>query len=108
MSVIGPGTWRENAFRRIKALHDAHPDATAEELRKLLRKASGDFHGGTSWGKKVWPSACTQYLVRHFGAAGVPQRRVEDSPLFGPDIVFPWKGESGSAPVDTPDRDGKQ
>lgn len=93
MSVIGPGTWREVALRQIAAIHKDMPEATAEELRKALRNRSCDFHGGTSWGRKVWPKACREYLVAHFGqVAAVKQKRVEDSPLFNPaDHAFPFR-----------------
>jgi hypothetical protein len=93
MSVIGPGTWRENALRRIASIHAQMPDATADELRKELRKHSGNFSGGTKWGAKVWPKACREYLVAEFGpVAAVKQKCVEDSPLFNTaDHHFPYR-----------------
>lgn len=93
MSVVGPGSWRDCALREIARIHKEMPNATADELRKALRKASGSFTGGTSWGGKIWPSACRQYLVAHFGQpAAVKQRTVEDSPLFNAaDIAFPFR-----------------
>ncbi len=93
MSVIGPGSWRECALREIERIHKAYPDSTADELRRGLRRHSSNFHGGTSHGKKVWPKACREYLVAHFGQiAAVKQRTVEDSPLFNAaDIAFPFR-----------------
>lgn len=101
MSYIGPGTWRENALGRIAAIHRDMPEgATAEELRAELRRHSGDFHGGTSWGKKVWPKACAEYIKRHFGVVAAMKtcrsvKRVEDSPLFSSaDHAFPFRDHS--------------
>lgn len=94
MSVIGPGTWRECALREIARVHAEMPDATADDLRKELRKHSGSFSGGTSHGGKVWPKACREYLVAKFGqVAAVKQKRPEDSPLFNSaDHAFPFRG----------------
>lgn len=89
-------TWRGRALAMIQKIHATMPDATADELRKELRKHSGEFSGGTSWGGKVWPKACREYLRRRFGpeAAPIPQKRVEDSPLFNTaDHAFPFRGE---------------
>lgn len=101
MSVVGNGTWREVALREIERVHKAMletkggPPATvtADELRKELRKHSGSFSGGTSWGGKVWPKACREYLAAHYGqVAAVKQKRVEDSPLFNTsDHHFPYR-----------------
>ena len=84
-------TWRESALSRIREIHADMPDATPEELRKELRKHSGAFSGGTSWGSKVWPKACTEYIAKKFGVTP-PQRGVEDSPLFNAaDHAFPFR-----------------
>ena len=86
-------SWRERALRFIASIHAEMPDATADELRKELRKRSGEFTGGTSWGGKVWPKACREYLTKQFGqVAAVKQKRVEDSPLFkSTDHHFPFR-----------------
>lgn len=86
-------TWREHALSKITAVHKEMPDATADELRTELRKHSGSFSGGTSWGGKVWPKACREYLTAHFGqSAAVQQKRPEDSPLFSAaDHHFPFR-----------------
>lgn len=92
-------SWRDGALERIRRIHQAMPTATADELRKELRRHSGSFSGGTSWGGKVWPKACKEYISQRFGiASGIPQKSVEDSPLFRgrDDIVFPFRN-GGSA-----------
>lgn len=98
MSVVGPGSWREVALRKIADIHREMPDASATELRKELRRHSGTFSQGTSWGGKVWPKACREYMVAHFGqSAAVKQKRVEDSPLFSAtDHAFPFRGTDGA------------
>lgn len=73
-----------------RAVADLPADATLKERRSALRKAAGGFHMGTSHGKKVWSREARKYLERH----GLPPRTPADSPLFGPDICFPFKGES--------------
>lgn len=95
MSVRGPGTWGDNARRLIEKVHAENPDLDAVALRKKLRGYSEAFHCGTSWGKKVWPKACREYIVAKFGPAALPalkQARVEDSPLFNTaDHHFPYR-----------------
>jgi len=86
-------TWRGDALRRIAQVHAAMPDADAAALRKELRKHASEFHCGTSWGRKVWPKACAEYLKVKFGIRP-PQKRVEDSPLFKPaDHAFPFRNQ---------------
>lgn len=93
VSIVGPGSWRDEALRRIAKIHADMPKASAEELKRELRKHSSDFSCGTSWGRKVWPSACRQYLTAQFGvAATVLQKKVEDSPIFSAsDHAFPFR-----------------
>ena len=80
--------WGEEARYRIdKILAALPPDATLEDKRKALRAASGDFHGGTSWGKKVWPRECRKYLQR----LGLPPLKIESHPRFSDDIIFPYR-----------------
>lgn len=90
--------WGAAARLRIaKEMAKMPEGATLEDRRKALRRASGDFHMGTSWGKKVWPKECRKYLAQ-FGLKPTeslgtqPRRRVEDSPLFNSaDHAFPFR-----------------
>ena len=66
------------------------PDADLNTRRAALRKAASHFHGGTSWGKKVWSKHSRKYLEKH-GLAPLPPRGAENSPNFGPDIIFPYR-----------------
>lgn len=68
------------------------PDATLPQRRSALRKRAGEFHMGTSWGKKVWSKHCRIYLERH----GQLPRRLRDQPTLPADIIFPF-AEGGSA-----------
>lgn len=76
-----------------KIAEDFSPDTSEATVRKALRSHAQEFHGGTSWGRKVWPRECRKYLAARFGQdAAVKQARVEDSPLFNPaDIAFPFR-----------------
>lgn len=74
-----------------RAVADLPADADLAARKKALRRAAGDFHGGTSHGRKVWSKEVRAYLERH----GLPKRTPADRPeLFGPDIAFPFKGET--------------
>ena len=83
--------WQRMATERIAKI-DATlaADCTLADRRKALREDAWQFHGGTSWGKKVWGKYCRAYLERH----GQPPRRpVQDvaSPMFASDISFPFR-----------------
>lgn len=84
--------WQVDAPRMIAAIHSDNPDATPVELRKLFRAQAYNFHGGTSWGKKVWSKHCNTYLARLTGQAAPKARPV----VWPADIVFPWRGESAA------------
>lgn len=90
--------WGREARARLAEIErELGPDATLEQHRKAVRAAAGDFHGGTSWGKKVWSKEGRKYLERH----GLPPRTIADaspqSKLFAKaqsgDIIFPFRGE---------------
>jgi len=78
----------------VEATRDMPLDATLKQRRKRLRETGWRFHGGTFWGRRKYGQACREYLERH----GQPRlaARVEDSPLFGPDITFPFREERGN------------
>lgn len=88
-------TWKARALHQIAKIHAAMPEDTSPEaLRKEPRKHSQSFHGGTSWGKKVWPKACREYIKLAFGrdVSNAVHKRVEDSPLFSAkDHAFPFR-----------------
>lgn len=93
-------TWAEDCCAFIGRLHnDLAPDATLKERKELLRKSAWRFHGGTSWGKKVWSRESRKYLELH----GLPRRAlrtVEDTKqprllaaMERGDITFPFRKE---------------
>lgn len=70
--------WQAAAQNQIAAL-DAQfpPDMPWRERQKVLREGAWQFHGGTSWGKRVWAKHCRAYLEMH----GKP-KPAADAPLF--------------------------
>jgi hypothetical protein len=90
--------WGKEARAEIAERVALLPEGVSlEERRKALRKDASLFHGGTSWGKKVWSRECRKYLEQH----GLPPRTVADaspqSKLYARaqsgDITFPFKEE---------------
>lgn len=80
--------WATRAQSLIAAIMEAMPaGATVDDRRRQLRRMSYAFHGGTSWGKKVWPRECRRYLARLEGGArsGILPHHLPD------DIVFPFR-----------------
>ena len=86
--------WQTEAPKWISRIHAEHPDATPDELRRLLRSASADFHCGTSWGKRVWPKHCKAYLAK---MAGRGAHQVVEDAVWPADIVFPFRGEGAGS-----------
>lgn len=81
--------WQRMATDRIALINATlAADATLADRRKALREVAWQFHGGTSWGKKVWGKHCRAYLERH---GQKPRLPVQDaaSPMFADDISFP-------------------
>lgn len=77
--------WQHMASQAIERVHASLPeDATVADRKRALRAAASEFHGGTSWGKKVWAKHSKRYLAR-FGPV-VPQKPFQ----FGDDIIFPY------------------
>lgn len=85
--------WQKAAPQWIARIHAQMPDATPAELRKALRTAASDFHGGTSWGKKVWSKHCRLYIAK---MAGRGAHQVFEETVWPADIVFPFRGESAA------------
>jgi hypothetical protein len=90
--------WKASAREFItETVADLPDDASLDERRRKLRAAAGEFHGGTSWGKKVWSRECRKHLELH----GLPPRTVADiSPqsklharVAAGEITFPFRKE---------------
>lgn len=83
-------TWLENCRAHIRTqMADMPADATLPQRRKRLREIGWQVHGNTYWGRKQWGKAAREYLELHGQAPRY--RKVEDSPNFGPDIIFPFR-----------------
>lgn len=79
--------WQKEAARRIAALHAGFPENMPwQDRQKALRTAAHSFHGGTSWGQRVWAKHCRAYLELH-GKPG----KAKPTPLFAADITFPFR-----------------
>lgn len=64
-------TWAKRADAVIRQVDDQLPrDADLATRKRELRKVAALFHGGTSWGRKVWSLRARAYLERH----GLPPR----------------------------------
>ena len=87
-------TWAARADALIAQIHADIPDtASLKERRAALREKAHWFHGGTSWGRKVWSARSGAYLAKH-GAKSRKSAKSKQSPeLFGDDIVFPFRGQ---------------
>lgn len=88
-------SWIDDARRNIAVVdRELSADASLPERRKALRRAGPAFHGGTYWGRKQWGKACREYLERHGQPPRFAAAKPEDSPKFGPDIIFPFRGKA--------------
>mgnify|MGYP000137187158 CR=1 FL=1 len=83
--------WQGEAAKLIAQVHAELPDsASLADRKKACREAGGwHFHGGTSWGKKVWAKHTRRYLEKF----GLPPLQQKHQPTFGPDICFPFREE---------------
>ena len=82
--------WQASAQKEItRLMADVPAEADWKERQRILRAGAQCFHGGTSWGKKVWAKHCKTYLAMH----GKPQP-AKEVPLFAADITFPFRGET--------------
>jgi len=80
--------WQAAAKSQIAKLHEQFdPSMTWQERQKVLREGAWKFHGGTSWGQKVWAKHCRRYLEMH----GKPPLKPTKEPTFAADIVFPFR-----------------
>jgi hypothetical protein len=92
--------WQKAAPQWIARIHAENPEATPAELRKALRASASAFHGGTSWGQKVWSKHCRTYLARMSGRGDF--RADGKETVWQADIVFPWRGESTAPGYSSP------
>ena len=85
-------SWADRARTMIASIEmTLSPRPDLKEMRKILRGEAIRFHGGTSWGKKIWARESRLHLERHYGA---PLRNPPpDEPVFRfpDDISFPWR-----------------
>lgn len=78
--------WQVDAPNWIAATHAEMPGCTPAELRKALRAKAQSFHGGTSWGAKVWSKHCTRYIAALSGGQS-KAKPIE----WAADIHFPFR-----------------
>lgn len=77
-------TWSDGAWFTIDRVHQSLPeDATLEQRVKALKDAAWGFHGGTSWGQKVWQRARREYLAK-YGYRPKTGKQAEALPLLSP------------------------
>jgi ParB-like chromosome segregation protein Spo0J len=85
-----PMTWGHRARTMIEMVMEAMPaEASIDDRRRELRRCASAFHGGTSWGQKIWSRECRRYLAPIETAAGA--RLLSQLP---DDIIFPFRGVS--------------
>ena len=83
--------WRIDAQHTIeRATTNLPAEASLPERKKALAAVAWSFHGGTSWGRKIWGQECRKYYERH----GQKPRTPKDSPRFANDIIFPFREAS--------------
>ena len=91
-------TWATRAQTILDGIAATLPaGASYDDHRKAFRASASRFHGGTSWGKKIWPRECRRWLLAHFrqSVPGSPSGYERIPPRD--DITFPFRGESGHA-----------
>jgi hypothetical protein len=72
-----------------QSIGDTKPDEA--EMRRILRNAGHNFHGGTSWGLKIWRRECKPHLLRHYTVQeGAPPPKPWKAGLPD-DIIFPFR-----------------
>jgi hypothetical protein len=91
-------SWRTNCQSYLAELDEQMPEGiTLAERKKRLRQAAWQFHGGTSWGKKIWGQESRAYLARHGQTLPrAPSPRLLAAMESG-DITFPFRRENASS-----------
>ena len=86
-------TWMDDAVAHIAKLEAELPEgATLKERASHMRAGAWHYHGGTSWGKKIWGQELRKHLELH-GQKPRVTLPVEQTPLFADDIIFPVRDQ---------------
>lgn len=88
---MSSSTWLTRARALIAERIDLPETATLDEHRRALRALAPEFHGFTSWGRKVWAIAAREHLQRH----GAPPVTIKQQAKFPPHIIFPFRRPQG-------------
>ena len=84
-------SWADQARAIIAEVHAGLPaDANLKEREAALKQKAYWFHGGTSWGKKIWGRECRAYYEKHGQKPRVSHCAI-NAPLFASDIIFPFR-----------------
>lgn len=107
--------WKAAALEDLAKIDaELGPDAPLRERRLAVKRHAREFHGGTSWGKKVWSREGRKYLER-YGLEPItstgpnPPKSTQGRKLFDRlnqgDIIFPFRGgDSNGNDTDTEGR----
>lgn len=75
-------TWLASGLRMIAAIDKELPaDMPLADRKREIQKEAWRFHGGTSWGQKVWPKAKRIYFAKKYGDKPATQAGVPDGYL---------------------------
>lgn len=82
--------WSDDAWLVINRVDKELPaDATLKERKAALKEVAWHYHGGTSWGRKIWGRECRKYYERH----GQEPRNPVPLLKFADDIAFPFRSQ---------------
>ena len=93
-------TWAARADALIREIDMTIPaKATLAQRRKAMREKAYWFHGGTSWGRRVWAIRVRRYLEQHgqepkhgkVRLREMMQPSKQEIKLAKPDIIFPYR-----------------
>lgn len=75
-------TWLEAGIRMIEGIDKELPsDMSLEDRKRAVQKEAWRFHGGTSWGQKVWPRAKRIYFAKNYSERPAVQNGVPNGYL---------------------------
>lgn len=75
-------SWLDNGLRMIEALDSQLPaDMDLAARKKAIQSQAWRFHGGTSWGRKVWPKAKRIYFGKKYGDKQAVKQGIPDGYL---------------------------
>lgn len=75
-------TWLEAGIRMIEGIDKELPaDTSLDDRKRAVQKEAWRFHGGTSWGQKVWPKAKRIYFAKKYGDRPKAQNGVPEGYL---------------------------